>query len=115
MNDIENKFEEEIISLINEYGKLDFLEQASNKQKVTRQLINRAKLKLRFASFFFYSVSIAVIICGLFGFKESNPVELTFLIPLGIVMFVAVNRHANKSKSALIALSRLSNHNLNRL
>lgn len=115
MNDIENNIEEQINSLINEYGKLDFLEQALNNQKVTRQLINRAKLKLKSSSLFFYSVSIAVFICGLVGIRESSPIELTFLIPLGIFMFAAVNRHAKKSKRALIALSKFSHHNLGRL
>ena len=48
-------FENKINDLIDTYGKLDFLEQALEKQKVTRQLINRAKFNLTCLTLFFFS------------------------------------------------------------
>ena len=94
--------------MIGTYGKLDFLEQALEKQKVTRQLINRAKFNLTCLTLFFSLISLGVISFGMLGFFESQPQELTFIIPIGVLLLWTVRNQARKIKAVLGELSKLA-------
>ena len=101
-------FNDKIHDLIVTHGNFDFLQQALEKQKVTRHIINKAKSKLQLESFFYTLVSLATILVGLFGFLDSKPQELTFAIPVGLVMYWAVRSHARRVKKALNELAKLA-------
>ena len=108
MKNTDSDFDAEIRRLISTFGKLDFLQQALEKQKVTRQLINKAKSKLQLQSFFYSLLSLGMILVGLLGFIDSMPQELTFIIPFGLVMYWSVRNHARKVKKALSELTKFA-------
>ena len=108
MKSAHTNFEKQINDLINKYGKQEFLKQALEKQKVTRQLINTAKFKLTCETIFFTLIGLGVILFGLSGLFESKPAELTFIIPVGIVMLWAVRNHSRKVNESLFELSKLA-------
>ena len=103
-----NNIEEQIQSLMQEYGRLGFLNLALDKQKVTRQIINVAKFKHFWGSSFFYLVSLTIIATGLTGYTKFAPLEVLFLAPIGIVIFWAVQSHSRKVKKALHEVSKLA-------
>lgn len=108
MHPAETNFEKQVQGLIDRYGKLKFFQQALEKKDVTRHLINHAKHKNMHETLFFSLVSIGVIPLGIVGYLDFQPKELSFLIPVGIVMFCAVRAHSRKVKEALSELSKLA-------
>jgi len=101
-------FERQIDVLVNRYGKLEFFEKALDKQKVTKHMVVQANNKNFYESTFFYLISLGVFVFGFTGFFGMNPKEVSFLIPIGLVMFGAVYAHARKVKIALRELSKLA-------
>ena len=108
METTSNNIEEQIQSLMQEYGRLDFLKLALEKRKITRQIINVAKLKHFWGSSFFYLVSLIVIVTGLTGYTKFALLEMLFLAPIGVVMFWAVQSHSRRVKKALHEVSKLA-------
>jgi len=108
MEPADTHFENHVNGLIGRYGRLDFFEQALEKQKVTRHMINRADHKNFFESLFFHFISIGVIAFGFSGYSNALPKELSFLIPVGVVMLWAVRQHSRKVKTALYELSKFA-------
>ena len=106
------EFENDIQSLIQQYGNFDFFQHSLVKKKVTRQIINRAKFKLAWERLFFSSMSLGVLFFGLAGSLKTIPIEIIFLTPIGIVMFWSVQLHAKRRKQAIIHLSELCSHKL---
>lgn len=108
MENFENEFSEQVNELIKKYGKLKYFEKALEKQKVTRHLIIHSKYINMYETMFFYLISVGVLLLGIAGLVDIKPKELSFLIPIGLVMLFAVQRHSRKVKKALNELSDLA-------
>ena len=103
-----NNIEEQIQSLMQEYGRLGFLNLALEKQKVTRQIIKLAKSRNSWDKTIHYSLSLTVIVIGLTGYHKSSYLELLFLIPAGVWWFWYWQLLVRRKKNALHELSKLA-------
>jgi len=105
---VENDFEIRVGELIEKHGNFYFFQQALEKQKVTRQIIRAAKSKNSRTAFFHYLLSLTIIGMGLSGYHKSKPMELLFLIPIGVWWFWFWHLRVRRIKSGVDELSKLT-------
>ena len=105
---MESELDKRVGELIENYGNFDFFQQALEKQKVTRRIIRVAKSKNLWTAFFNYMLSLMIIGIGLTGYHKSKPMELLFLIPIGVWWYWFWQIRVRRIKSGIDELSKLA-------